>query len=133
MSFPLVDNNVSLLNQFGFSDLVAQNPAQPAAPNKLTIPASAVSAVMQLNPSAVSTVGSTAGPDISGLFSAPDQYQQQALNLLQPGPNGEPPSAENVAKAQQLMEAGQLIFQMLSETMKEQSDDAQTAIKAASN
>src|SRR5437868_3092483 len=123
-----VDTKVSL-NPFGLDLQDAGSASASASNNKLFIPPAAI---QKFAAPVVANVPSVPGANISGLFSAPDQYEQKALDLLQPGPEGEPPSKENVAKAQQLMEAGQLIFQMISETMKEQADDAKTAIKAAS-
>jgi len=80
-------------------------------------------------------VQSTPGADVSSLFSVPDDYQSQALELLKPKFDEEgnpiPPSQYDVLRAQMFMQAGQLVFQMISEQMKQNSDNAKTALKAA--
>jgi hypothetical protein len=63
-------------------------------------------------------------------FGVPDQLNAQAQALLQPGPNGEPPSMENILKAQQLMAAANMLFEKMSKQIEMLSNMFSKAVNA---
>src|SRR5712691_5192572 len=70
---------------------------QPLGVDRLTLAPAAIDRVSAfLATNLAPTVASTPGTDLSSLFSAPDDYMNKALDLLKPGPNGEPPSQQNI-------------------------------------
>jgi hypothetical protein len=75
------------------------------------------------------TGGDTSAPTLQSHFGDPDSLMAQAQGLLQPGPDGQV-SMANVAKAQQLMQTAQLIFQTLSKIMEMQFSAAEKALNA---
>jgi hypothetical protein len=73
-------------------------------------------------------------PDFSPeQFSAPDSLMAQAQDLLKPGPNGEPPSQQNIFKAQQLMSSANLLAETLSTLLKKIFDIGGKALQNAAN
>jgi hypothetical protein len=80
------------------------------------------------------TPTSSRRPDFSAeQFSAPDSLMAQAQDLLKPGPNGEPPSQQNIFKAQQLMSSANLLAETLSTLLKKIFDIGGKALQNAAN
>jgi hypothetical protein len=74
--------------------------------------------------------GAAAASNPTSQFGVPDALNAQAQSLLQPGPNGEPPSIENILKAQQLMAAANMLFEKMSKQIEMLSNMFSKAVSA---